>query len=731
MAATRNPSELRLGRYILRRPLGRGGNGQVFLAWQTNATTVPLTCVAKFPLPGHAISAQQCEHLIDEAALVMKLGNHANIVQVLDVDIYKGMPFVVMEYVNGMDLGRLLGHSLRRPKGTLISLTSIYTVLTGMAKGLQHSHYGATSAGKSVGIVHRDIKPGNTLISRDGEVKLSDFGLGRTIDEGTTGEYMRGTYRYMSPEHINSTVTPSMDIYALGVVAWELVENRRFRENYEGTQHISAIMDGEVPPMSNAAVPRELVSLIHGCLDVNGRRRPTARQVLQLLRQCPGYTNDPEELADVLTTVMGSYRASGNTGPSVAATPELAATFAALEALVRGDHTEVVPIKKQRPPPAPPRGLGDPSEFDSRAASSTVNLLGANGERDEDAPIVRRRPIGKSVQPPTEVLSREEMLGRDDARPAERVTETKQVKPLASLPPQPVQSPRLVVPPAVPPPRSQPWPVAPVVAPREERLATEPNVDSSSSQPHLVVGRGVAVEETLPTGDSAPKTERRGTRWRVIPRWLFVGAGLALSVVVVGSAIPMLLGGSDESGVPPGEDQQVVREPAVVGPAADKSPPSPPVAPTPSVATQDQPRNVEAATTVPSPAAEPSPVAPPTAEPEPSEPPPPAQTQPSPDKPAPKRPPKVPRGPATVRFALFLFSEATVRIDGEQLYRVRSARTIELMSGRHRVEWRKVGTEKWFNAGKRRFAPGSYTLLRLDNSGNAEAFKLDPKKAPK
>lgn len=363
----------RLGRYILKRPLGKGGSGQVFLAWRENPTGEPLVCVLKFPLQRYAVDAEGKRWFIQEARLGMRLGCHPNIVHVFDVDYHNTMPFIAMDYVDGIDLSNLLRRLRRRGRGLKIS--SIYNIFASAAVGLHHAHSGGTIDGVSVAIVHRDITPSNILITRDGVVKLADFGIGVALEEGTTGNHWRGTARYMSPEHIACTPCPEMDIYSLGVVAWEMVENRPFREELEGPQHYSAIIDGKIPEMR--CKDERLVDIIKLCLDPDPTRRPTANELSEALARCPGYNRDPTTLAGELRPIIGTRRSSGATQEELAATPELLATFAVIEGTGYVDSKDQT-ARRVRPVDIPPPNGG------------------ASG-RDLDAPQIfrRRRPTDR------------------------------------------------------------------------------------------------------------------------------------------------------------------------------------------------------------------------------------------------------------------------------------------------------------------------------------------------
>lgn len=332
VSAKPQPKEYRLGRYVLKRPLGKGGSGQLYLAWGINATGEPLVCVVKLPQLRLATDEKGCARFLYEGRLALRLGAHPNIVLVIDVGLHGRMPFLVMEYVDGIDLDNLCKRlrTWKRP----LSTPSIHNILASVAAGLHHAHSGATIDGRPVKIVHRDVTSANVLVSRIGMVKLIDFGIGRAEADATTGHHWRGTPRYMSPEHLNCDPCPEMDIYGFGVIAWQLLENRVFREDLEGTQHYPAIVYGLIPEMRST--DRHLVEIIKSCLDLDRRSRPTAAEVSEALARCPGHSRDPSVLEQELAPIIGTRRSSGASKEQLAAlppSPELIATLAAFESV--------------------------------------------------------------------------------------------------------------------------------------------------------------------------------------------------------------------------------------------------------------------------------------------------------------------------------------------------------------------------------------------------------------
>lgn len=372
------PEETRVGPYVLKQALGKGGSGQVYLAWKDNPTGEPLPCVVKFPLHSHATDSDAKAHFWREARLAMRLGNHNNIVHVFDVGLHKNsMPFLAMEYVDGQDLGHLL-KTLRRRQRPL-SLASVYNILASVTSGLHHAHSARTIDGEPVRIVHRDVTPSNILVNQGGVVKLLDFGIGVAMAEGTTGSHLRGTYRYMSPEHLGGQVCPEMDIYSLGVVAWEMVENRVFRAECEGITHMPAIMDGSVPEMEHD--DQRLVRIIMSCLERYSRNRPNAAELYEALARWAknaGYDRDPAVLEQELAPIMGRHRPSGASGKNLAAPapPELIATLAAVQ-----------------------QAADAPESTASHPVSEIQWEIISGQRREKDAPRVYRRRKGSPLEP--------------------------------------------------------------------------------------------------------------------------------------------------------------------------------------------------------------------------------------------------------------------------------------------------------------------------------------------
>lgn len=163
-----------------------------------------------------------------EAKLTTHL-NHDNIVRVYETGNHEGVPFIAMEYVDGVTCAKLLRAVSDRdetfPEAVMLVIASE------LLKGLAYAHTAKDAAGAPLSIVHRDVSPGNILVSRTGRIKLTDFGIARsTQTEHTTDPgQVKGKFGYMSPEQVmgEDELDPRSDLYSLGVVMAEMLMGRR------------------------------------------------------------------------------------------------------------------------------------------------------------------------------------------------------------------------------------------------------------------------------------------------------------------------------------------------------------------------------------------------------------------------------------------------------------------------------------------------------------------------
>lgn len=240
---------------------------------------------------------------VDEARLTMML-THSNIVQVFDVGEQGGRSYLVMEWVDGLDLSRLAG--AMRDASTPFDFGVVAHVIGEVLRGLAYAH-NLVEGDETSTIVHRDISPHNVLISVSGEVKVSDFGVARLASEETSGLHVRGKLRYMPPEQVRGeSKHATIDLFAVGAMLQELLDGLRFRAGFDRDALFGMVISGDVPPLRRRDVPHELRALRDKLLTADRHARiQSASEALALLRCWPGYRHCADQLAQLVRDRAG------------------------------------------------------------------------------------------------------------------------------------------------------------------------------------------------------------------------------------------------------------------------------------------------------------------------------------------------------------------------------------------------------------------------------------------
>ena len=255
------------GRYELRRPLGHGAMAVVDLAQDVElARPVALKRLAE----NLARDEELRRRFLREAKLAARL-SHPNVVRVYDVGEDDGLPFIAMEYVDGETLAELLARRRQLPPVEVAALGAQ------ACSGLAAAH--------DAGLVHRDVKPQNLLLRRDGTLKLGDFGIAFGINEATQltqAGTVLGTVAYAAPEQARGErVTAAADIYAVGAVLFELLTGKPPRRAVSFAELESD--DAFAPPdlAANApGTPPDLALAVTQCLAVRPEERPESAAAL-------------------------------------------------------------------------------------------------------------------------------------------------------------------------------------------------------------------------------------------------------------------------------------------------------------------------------------------------------------------------------------------------------------------------------------------------------------------
>ena len=287
------------GRYHISRKIADGGMAEIFLGRQRGVEGFERPVVLKRILSSLLADPQFRNQMIDEAHVAMSL-NHSNIVQVLDLGHARGRYFLVLELVEGWDLNQILNRA-RATSFPLPPELSLY-VVGEVCRALGYAH-AKTRDGQPLGIVHRDVSPHNVLVSEQGEVKLTDFGIAKATGrrEHTGHGVIKGKLAFMSPEQASgSAVDARSDLFSLGTVLYLLGTGRR---PFEAPTDLEAIVRVR---QCKFAPPAEVAPNISS---------EFARITLRAMQAAPAnrYQSAEEMLVDIETVQRSAFKAAGQT----------------------------------------------------------------------------------------------------------------------------------------------------------------------------------------------------------------------------------------------------------------------------------------------------------------------------------------------------------------------------------------------------------------------------------
>jgi len=268
-------------RYRVLERLEAGGMAEVFVGEATSVQGFKKKVAIKRVLPHLASNKNFIGMFLDEARLGARL-NHANIVSVFDIGAADNTYFIVMEFVDGCNLKRVID-SVKK-QGRFFPLKEALYLCMEACRGLSYAHELLDEDGSEMNLVHRDISPPNILISKRGEVKVTDFGLAKATTqlEKTDPGVVKGKFSYLSPEAASGIeVDERADIFALGIVLWEMLAGRRLFLGETDYQTVKLVQQAEVPSLSaiNAEVDAEFEGILAKALARDPRQRyQTARE---------------------------------------------------------------------------------------------------------------------------------------------------------------------------------------------------------------------------------------------------------------------------------------------------------------------------------------------------------------------------------------------------------------------------------------------------------------------
>jgi serine/threonine-protein kinase len=305
-----------LGKYVLGRRLGSGGMAEVFEATMLSEGVERRVAVKKI-LPTHVTRPESIELLRREAQVGLWL-RHPGVVQVLDSGHHGGTWFIAMEFVDGVSLKDVLADGATR--GRALPLVAIVHLARQLAEALDYVHTRTDSRGAPMGLVHRDLNPPNILLARDGQVKLSDFGIALSLTQERLTEtgVVRGKAGYTAPEQLKGLSTDArVDLFALGVTLWECVVGKRL---FSATSDVALLRQCleqplEPPSARRAGVPPVLDALIMRLLAREVEQRtPSAMEVLRELTRLPPELLDPQAGRAALASLVSTVRVEPRRG---------------------------------------------------------------------------------------------------------------------------------------------------------------------------------------------------------------------------------------------------------------------------------------------------------------------------------------------------------------------------------------------------------------------------------
>jgi serine/threonine-protein kinase len=236
----------RVGPYRVIRAIGAGGSARIDLARIDRAYGFQRHVVLKRPLEHLRGDPAVAASLRREARLGGRL-RHPGLVAILDAGVHDGYDYLVLEYVHGAALRQVMqadapGQVRELPLGVALAIVG------DAARGLHAAHELTDEAGAPLGLVHRDVSPGNVLLGLDGTVKLADFGIAKETRVATLSGSMHGTVTYMAPEQCQGhAFDRRADVFSLGVILYELVTGARLFWADNDVASLHRVLSGTVP----------------------------------------------------------------------------------------------------------------------------------------------------------------------------------------------------------------------------------------------------------------------------------------------------------------------------------------------------------------------------------------------------------------------------------------------------------------------------------------------------
>ena len=310
------------GPYELVRQLAVGGMAEVFVARARSVAGFEKIVALKTIHPRFSEDPEFARLLVEEANITAQL-SHRNIVQVIDLGQIDDTHYIAMEYVDGMDLSRLI--TKMRERGQRCSPRFAAFIVREVCDGLEHAHRKSTADGKPLKIIHRDVSPPNILISSAGEVKLTDFGIAKAALRASSTEagVVKGKYAYMPPEQAKGhPLDVRADVFSAGCVLYELATGQPVYKDAPLPALLDRVSRGifDAPEKVRPDLPHALVAVIKKSLSAAAQDRYASARAMADDLNAFLYTLPPNPEFEVSQIVSGIQDGSRSSVPPMAGT---------------------------------------------------------------------------------------------------------------------------------------------------------------------------------------------------------------------------------------------------------------------------------------------------------------------------------------------------------------------------------------------------------------------------
>ena len=371
-----------IGRYAIYDKIASGGMASVHFGRLVGSAGFTRTVAIKRLHPHLAEEPGFLATMIDEARLAARI-HHPNVVPTLDVVTEGGELLVVMEYVRGDSLARLLHIESARKRRTPLPIAS--AIVAGALHGLNAAHEAKSDQGVPLGIVHRDVSPQNILVGADGVPRVIDFGVAKAAGRlQTTREgVVKGKMAYMAPEQLRAgEVTCLADVYAMAVVLWEMLAGKRMFPGANDAALFGKVLEGvkEPPSVYAPGIPQALDDLVmRGLAADPSDRFPSAAAMAEMLERL---------VPPALPTEVGRWVQD-------VAAETLARRSALLADIESSSGAATVPANSSTAPASTPRAEPSPLPEDAATVASQPSSLTLETPKPAQSEAPGPRRVGR------------------------------------------------------------------------------------------------------------------------------------------------------------------------------------------------------------------------------------------------------------------------------------------------------------------------------------------------